>query len=70
MKITGYEMSWSAGTLWSGGAYGPEASVLTSAVLFALLAYLWWAPIRRQISRITDPPTESVACEPLPSSQS
>ena len=59
MKITGYEMSWSAGTLWSGGAYGPEASLLTSLVLLALLAYLWKAPIRRQTSRITDPPTES-----------
>jgi membrane protease YdiL (CAAX protease family) len=59
MKITGYEMSWSAGTLWSGGAYGPEASVLTSVGLLALLAYLWKAPIRRQLSRITDPPTES-----------
>jgi len=69
MKITGYEMSWSAGTLWSGGEYGPEASLLTSAVLFALLLYLWKAPIRRQISRITDPP-ESLVCEPLPLSRS
>ncbi len=70
MRITGYEMSWSAGTVWSGGAYGPEASVLTSAVLFALFIYLWKAPIRRQISRITDPVTGDLVCEPLPPSPS
>ena len=69
MKVTGYEMSWSAGTLWSGGAYGPEASLLTSAVLFALFAYLWKAPIRRQISHLTDRP-ESIVCESLPPSRS
>jgi uncharacterized protein len=68
MKVTGYEMSWSAGTLWSGGDYGPEASLLTSAVLFALFAYLWKAPIRRQISPLTDR-SESLVCEPLPPSQ-
>lgn len=70
MNVTGYEMSWSAGKLWSGGEYGPEASVLTSAVVLVLLVYLWKAPIRRQISRITDPPTESLVCEPLPPSLS
>ena len=36
MKVTGYEMSWTAGSLWSGGEYGPEASILTSVVLIAL----------------------------------
>jgi uncharacterized protein len=69
MKITGYEMSWSAGTLWSGGEYGPEASLLTSLVLFALFVYLWKAPLRRQISHITDPP-EVLVCEQLPPSRS
>ena len=67
MNVTGYEMTWSAGALWSGGEYGPEASVLTSAMLFVLFAYLWKAPIRRQISRITDP-GGSLVCEPLPPS--
>ena len=33
MKVTGYEMSWTAGSLWSGGEYGPEASILTSVVI-------------------------------------
>ncbi len=64
MKVTGYEMSWTAGSLWSGGEYGPEASVLTSVVVFLLAFYLWKAPIRRQPSPLTDPPAESPLCEP------
>jgi uncharacterized protein len=67
MKVTGYEMSWSAGDLWSGGAYGPEASVLTSAMLVALVVYLRMAPVRRQASPLTDPPAESSLCESSPS---
>ena len=59
MRVTGYEMSWTAGPLWSGGEYGPEASVLTSFVVLLLAAYLWKAPIRRQPSPLTDPPAES-----------
>lgn len=70
MNVTGYALVWSAGKWWSGGEYGPEASVLTSAVLVALAVYIYKAPIRRQISPLTDPPAESVVCEssrPLPS---
>ncbi|HWB85532.1 MAG TPA: type II CAAX endopeptidase family protein [Bryobacteraceae bacterium] len=67
MKITGHDMVWSAGKLWSGGDYGPEASILTSLVMVALFFYIWRAPIRRQISPLTDPPAEGVTCEPRPS---
>jgi membrane protease YdiL (CAAX protease family) len=56
MKMTGHEMVWSAGSLWSGGEYGPEASVLTSVVMVVLAVYLWKAPIRRQLSPLTGPP--------------
>jgi membrane protease YdiL (CAAX protease family) len=70
MKVTGYEMTWSAGALWSGGEYGPEASLLTSAVVLLLFAYLRKAPIHRQSSPISDPPAESVVCEVSPSSPS
>jgi len=66
MKVTGYEMSWTAGQLWSGGDYGPEASLLTSAVLFLLFFYLWKAPVCRQPSPLTDPPAEGVVCEASP----
>ena len=37
IKVTGYELIWRAGDLWSGGLYGPEASVITSAVIVLLL---------------------------------
>ncbi|MBI1895075.1 MAG: CPBP family intramembrane metalloprotease [Acidobacteria bacterium] len=46
MGVTGFAMRWKVGALWSGGDYGPEASLLTSAVLVALLVYLVKAPIR------------------------
>jgi len=66
MKVTGHEMVWSAGSLWSGGDYGPEASVLTSLMMIVLAVYLWKAPIRRQPSPLTDPPAEprEEVCEP------
>jgi len=64
MKVTGYAMTWSAGKLWSGGDYGPEASVLTSAAVVALSVYLWKAPVRRQTSPLVGPPAESTLCEP------
>jgi uncharacterized protein len=70
IRVTGYEMSWSAGTLWSGGEYGPEASVLTLGVLVLLFFYIRRIPVRRQHSPLIDPPTEGVVCEtsqPLPS---
>jgi uncharacterized protein len=63
MRLTGYEMTWTAGKWWSGGDYGPEASVLTSAVMFLLFAYLWKAPIRRQFAPLAVPPGESLPCE-------
>lgn len=57
MKVTAHEMAWSAGPLWSGGAYGPEASVLASAVILLLFAYLWKAPVHRRHSPLTDRPS-------------
>lgn len=64
--MTGHEMVWSTGALWSGGAYGPEASILTSGALVLLCVYLWKAPLRRQTSPLTDPAAETAPCEPLP----
>jgi hypothetical protein len=66
MKVTGHAMTWSAGTLWSGGDYGPEASVLTSAALVALWVFVWKAPVCRQASPLAWPPAEDVLCEPSP----
>lgn len=64
-EVMGHQMVWKAGDLWSGGEYGPEASVLTSAVLVAAFVYVAKAPVRRQSSPLTDPP-ESALCEPSP----
>ncbi|MDE3167617.1 MAG: CPBP family intramembrane metalloprotease [Acidobacteriota bacterium] len=69
IRVTGWELSWSAGRLWSGGEYGPEASVLTVGALALLLLYIRRIPVRRQISPLIDPP-EGAVCEtsqPLPS---
>lgn len=55
MKVTGHAMVWTAGRLWSGGGYGPEASILTSVVVGALFFYVWKSPIQRQRSPLTDP---------------
>ncbi len=56
MRLTNFSMEWRAGPLWSGGDYGPEASVLTSLVLAALFVYLWKAPIARQRAVLMEAP--------------
>lgn len=49
MGVTGRELRWNVDPIWSGGAYGPEGSVLTSIALVALFAWLIWkAPVQRQ----------------------
>jgi uncharacterized protein len=49
MRVTGYAMRWTAGPLWSGGEYGPEGGVLTTAAVAVLLVWLAFkAPVRRQ----------------------
>jgi membrane protease YdiL (CAAX protease family) len=48
MGMTGYAVRWNAPELWSGGAYGPEASVLTCGIIVALMAFLYKAPVHPQ----------------------
>jgi membrane protease YdiL (CAAX protease family) len=64
MGVTGHEMVWTAGALWSGGEYGPEASLLTSGVLLLLFVYISKAPLIRQTALLRDPPAEKALCEP------
>jgi hypothetical protein len=47
IRVTGYELVWTTGDLWSGGQYGPEGSVLTSAMLALLFIAVWKVPVRR-----------------------
>jgi uncharacterized protein len=48
MDVTGYAMHWKIGERWSGGAYGPEGGLLTTAVAIGLFFYLAKAPIQHQ----------------------
>jgi len=41
LSLTGYTMEARGRELWSGGAYGPEASLFTTVVAVALAAWLW-----------------------------
>ncbi|MBL8176034.1 MAG: CPBP family intramembrane metalloprotease [Bryobacterales bacterium] len=55
MKVTGYSMEWNVSALWSGGEYGPEAGLLTTAVLALLFYGLGKAPVVRQHSHFYQP---------------
>ncbi len=35
MGVTGFVVRWRVSDLWSGGSYGPEASVLTCGIIVA-----------------------------------
>jgi uncharacterized protein len=48
MDVTGYAMHWKIGERLSGGAYGPEGGLLTTAVVIGLFFYLLKAPIVHQ----------------------
>ena len=48
MGVTGYAVRWHVPDLWSGGAYGPEASVLTCGIIVALMVFLYKAPVHPQ----------------------
>ena len=63
--VTGHALEWSAARLWSGGDYGPEASIVTSVVILVLFAYIRKAPVSRQASALLDPEGE-VTCAPSP----
>lgn len=54
MGVPGYALHWSAGDLWSGGAYGFEGSVLTTVIVVVLFFVLRRAiPARDAIPETT-----------------
>jgi hypothetical protein len=55
MRVTGYEMTWNAGVLWSGGAYGPEGSLLTTFVLVLMALFVWRYPFPRPVVELSEP---------------
>ncbi len=46
--VTGYTLRWSVGSLWSGGDYGPEGSILTTVAIILMFFYLHRAPVDEQ----------------------
>ncbi len=58
IQVTGYRLVWKVGDLWSGGTYGPEASILASAVLVILFAIVWKLPVRRGVAYLLDSEAE------------
>ena len=61
MGVTGYELRWTAGSLWSGGAYGPEASLLTTAAVVAAGCVLYRIRFDRQTLILADPGREQAS---------
>jgi len=54
IRVTRYQLVWTTGNLWSGGAYGPEASPLASAILVILFVLVWRIPVRRGSTFLLD----------------
>jgi membrane protease YdiL (CAAX protease family) len=54
IKVTGYQLVWTSGDLWSGGNYGPEASLLASLVLLILFLVVWKVPVRKGWAYLLD----------------
>ena len=59
IRVTGYELSWKAGELWSGGRYGPEASILTTGVLVLLTVAVWRIPVKKGWAYLLEPVSDS-----------
>lgn len=55
MRVTGYEMTWNADPLWSGGTYGPEGSLLTTGVLVLMMLFVWLIPVPHRASEWSQP---------------
>jgi uncharacterized protein len=58
IQVVGYRLVWKAGDLWSGGAYGPEASLLATGVLIILFAVTLKVPVRRGVAYLLDGESE------------
>jgi membrane protease YdiL (CAAX protease family) len=56
IRVARYELVWKSGDLWSGGKYGPEASVLTSGVVAILFLAVWKVPVRKGWAYLLEPP--------------
>lgn len=55
MGLSGYTLRWTAGPLWSGGAYGAEGSILATLSVLLLALWLWRVPLQRQAAPLLEP---------------
>jgi membrane protease YdiL (CAAX protease family) len=63
IRVTEYQLVWKSGVLWSGGSYGPEASLLASFVLLAMTAAVWKMPVRKGWAWLLDAAPDSDAAQ-------
>jgi len=56
IRVTEYRLVWRGSDLWSGGKYGPEASLAASVVLLVLMGALWKIPVHRGKTWLLDLP--------------
>ena len=61
IRVTEYQLVWKAGVLWSGGTYGPEASLLASLRLLAMTVAVWRMPVRKGWAWLLDAAQDSGA---------
>lgn len=55
MGMTGLAIRWRIADIWSGGAYGPEGGLLSTAVVIALAYYLHRMPVEKQVTVLGRP---------------
>lgn len=59
IRVTGYEWKWNTGDLshdyLSGGAYGPEASLLCTGIIVVLLVIMWKIPVYKGWAWLLEP---------------
>lgn len=59
IRVTGYEWIWNTGDVsheyLSGGAYGPEASLLCTGIIVVLLLIMWKIPVYRGWAWLLEP---------------
>jgi CAAX protease family protein len=55
IQVVPYRLIWKAGNLWSGGSYGPEASLLATGTLLILFAIVQKVPVRKGLAWLLDP---------------
>jgi len=59
IQVVGYRLVWTTGNLWSGGTYGPEASLLATGVVVVLFVVIRQVPVRKEVAYLLDPEREN-----------